>query len=198
MAQLLLLFPQPLDGLVPNGDFEEAPAKSNLKKTVIIGKYSLPKWEINGLVQYVSGGPQPGPAQDEVLRFSVPGQSSDLSLQTLYSSDGGDTYALAFKAVSEVVKLTFHNPGIQEDPSCGLWWMLWQSRRLFLPSNLVKNGGFETGPHLFKNFSTGVLLPPKQKDLISPLPGWIIESLKPVKYIDRKHFFVPLDLLQLN
>ncbi|KAJ6304057.1 hypothetical protein OIU77_017852 [Salix suchowensis] len=52
--------PPPLDGLVENGNFEEAPVKSNLRKTVIIGKYSLPKWEINGLVEYVSGGPQPG------------------------------------------------------------------------------------------------------------------------------------------
>ena len=57
--------------------------------------------------------------------------------------------------------------------------------------NLAKNGDFENGPHVFKNFSTGILLPPKQLDLISPLPGWIIESLKPVKYIDKKHFFVP-------
>lgn len=64
--------------------------------------------------------------------------------------------------------------------------------------NLAKNGGFEIGPHLFKNFSTGVLLPPKQKDLISPLPGWIIESLKPVKYIDRKHFFVPSGLAAIE
>ena len=61
----------------------------------------------------------------------------------------------------------------------------------FDTGNLVKNGGFEVGPHMFKNFSTGVLLPPRQLDQISPLPGWIIESLKPVKYIDRKHFFVP-------
>lgn len=45
---------------------------------------------------------------------------------------------------------------------------------------------------MFKNFSTGVLLPPKTLDQISPLPGWIIESLKPVKYIDRKHFSVPV------
>ena len=55
----------------------------------------------------------------------------------------------------------------------------------------MKNPGFETGPHVFKNFSTGVLLPPKIQDLISPLPGWIIESLKPVKYVDNKHFSVP-------
>lgn len=57
--------------------------------------------------------------------------------------------------------------------------------------NLVLNGNFEYGPHVINNFSNGVLLPPKQFDHISPLPGWIIESLKPVKYIDRRHFFVP-------
>ncbi|GAY65835.1 hypothetical protein CUMW_244130 [Citrus unshiu] len=202
--------PRYLDTLLPNGNFELSPKKSNLNKTVIIGKYSLPKWEISGLVEYISGEPQPGGfyfavprgvhavrlgneasisqnvrvkrgsiysltfgttrtcAQDEVLRVSVPGQLSDLPIQTLYSSSGGDTYAWAFKATSDVVKVMFHNPG-----------------------NLVKNRGFEIGPHTFKNFSTGVLLPPKLQDLISPLPGWIIESLKPVKYIDKKHFFFP-------
>lgn len=55
----------------------------------------------------------------------------------------------------------------------------------------MKNGGFEIGPHVYNNLSTGVLLPPKVQDLVSPLPGWIIESLKPVKYINKEHFFVP-------
>lgn len=55
----------------------------------------------------------------------------------------------------------------------------------------MKNGDFEIGPHVFKNFSTGVLLLPKIQDVASPLPAWIIESLKPVKYIDMKHFSVP-------
>ncbi|XP_065856482.1 protein TEEBE-like [Euphorbia lathyris] len=229
--------PKPLDGLVANGDFEQAPAKSNLKKTVIIGKNSLPKWEINGLVEYVSGGPQPGGfylaiprgahavrlgnegsisqdlilkpgstyaltigatktcAQDEVLEVMVPGQKSELPLQTLYSTDGGDTYALAFKAISRVVKVTFHNPGVQEDPACGPLLDAIAIKEMlafkYVKGNLVKNGGFETGPHVFNNFSTGVLIPPKQIDLISPLPGWIVESLKPIKYIDSKHFFVP-------
>lgn len=147
-------------GLLPNGDFETPPNKSNLNKTVIKGKYSLPKWEINGLVEYVSGGPQPGGfffpvprgdhavrlgneasisqtvrlrwrsiytlsfgatrtcAQDEVLRIEVGGQSANLSIQTLYSN-GGDTYAFTFRANRNVVKVTFHNPGIQEDPTCG-------------------------------------------------------------------------------
>lgn len=57
--------------------------------------------------------------------------------------------------------------------------------------NLVKNEGFEEGPHLLINSSHGVLLPPKQEDLTSPLPGWIIESLKAIKFIDSKHFNVP-------
>ncbi|KAL9411814.1 hypothetical protein AB3S75_045419 [Citrus x aurantiifolia] len=229
--------PRYLDTLLPNGNFELSPKKSNINKTVIIGKYSLPKWEISGLVEYISGGPQPGGfyfavprgvhavrlgneasisqnvrvkrgsiysvtfgttrtcAQDEVLRVSVPGQSSDLPIQTLYSSSGGDTYAWAFKATSDVVKVMFHNPGIQEDPTCGPLLDAVAIKEMlplkYTKGNLVKNGGFEIGPHTFKNFSTGVLLPPKLRDLISPLPGWIIESLKPVKYIDKKHFFVP-------
>lgn len=125
------------------------------------GRYALPKWEINGLVEYISGGPQPGGmyfpvaqgihavrlgneasisqtipvkngslyaltfsasrtcAQDEVLRVSVPPQTGDLPLQTLYCSNGGDTYAWGFRAKSNSVKVIFHNPGVQEDPACG-------------------------------------------------------------------------------
>lgn len=56
---------------------------------------------------------------------------------------------------------------------------------------MVKNPGFEEGPYRLVNSTNGVLLPPRQKDLRSPLPGWIIESLKAVKFIDSKHFNVP-------
>ena len=70
-------------------------------------------------------------------------------------------------------------------------WYLMEYIYKFLAGNLVKNGNFEIGPDIFKNFSTGILLPPHSLDAISPLPGWIVESLKPVKYIDSKHFFVP-------
>lgn len=148
-------------GLLPNGNFEEEPKPTDLKKTVLQGKYALPKWEITGLVEYIHGGPQPGGmyfpvahgvhavrlgneatvsqtipvkkgslyaltfgasrtcAQDEVLRISVPPQTGDLPLQTLYSSNGGDTYAWGFRATSNLAKITFHNPGLQEDPACG-------------------------------------------------------------------------------
>ncbi|CAN1132611.1 Protein DUF642 L-GALACTONO-1,4-LACTONE-RESPONSIVE GENE 2 [Linum perenne] len=235
-----LLTAKPLDRLLENGNFEESPNPRFLKKTVLQGKNSLPGWEINGLVEYISGGPQPGGmyfpvahgvhavrlgneayisqsmvvkpgslyaltfgasrtcAQNEVLRVSVPPQSGDLPLQTLYSSNGGDTYAWGFRATTSVVKVTFHNPGVQEDPACGPLIDAVAIKELFPPfptkGNLVKNHGFEEGPHRLLNTSSGVLLPPKQEDATSPLPGWIIESLKAVKFIDAKHFNVPFGL----
>jgi len=148
-------------GILPNGNFEITPLKSNMKGRQIIGANSLPHWEIAGHVELVSGGPQPGGfyfpvprgvhavrlgnlgtisqnvrvksglvysltfgatrtcAQDENIKVSVPGQANELPLQTVFSSDGGDTYAWAFKATSDVVKVTFHNPGVQEDRTCG-------------------------------------------------------------------------------
>ncbi|XP_020413951.1 uncharacterized protein LOC109947665 [Prunus persica] len=227
----------PLDGLLNNGNFEEPPKPTNLKKTVLIGKYALPKWEINGFVEYISGGPQPGGmyfsvahgvhavrlgneasisqtikvkpgslcaltfgasrtcAQEEVLRVSVPPQAGDLPLQTLYSSNGGDTYAWGFRATSNVVKMTFHNPGVQEDPACGPLLDAIAIKELFpaLPTrdNLVRNPGFEEAPHRLFNSSHGVLLPPKQLDVTSPLHGSIIKSLKAVKFIDSQHFNIP-------
>ncbi|KAL0397590.1 UNVERIFIED_CONTAM: hypothetical protein Scaly_0207400 [Sesamum calycinum] len=229
--------PAAFEGLLPNGNFEEKPKSTGIKKTVLEGKYALPKWEINGLVEYISGGPQPGGmyfpvaegihavrlgneasisqtipvnngslyaltfsasrtcAQDEVLRVSVPPQTGDLPLQTLYCSNGGDTYAWGFRAESNSVKVIFHNPGLQEDPACGPLLDAVVIKELKPPrptkENLVKNAGFEEGPHRLFNSSNGVLLPPKQQDLTSPLPGWMIESLKAVKFIDSTYYNIP-------
>ncbi|KAF2319612.1 hypothetical protein GH714_017581 [Hevea brasiliensis] len=150
-----------MEGFLKNGNFEQKPKPSDLNKTVLKGKYALPGWVTNGLVEYISAGPQPGGmyfavahgvhavrlgneasisqtipvkpgslyaltfgasrtcAQDEVLRVSVPPLSGDLPLQTLYSSNGGDTYAWGFRAKSNVANVIFHNPGVQEDPACG-------------------------------------------------------------------------------
>ncbi|KAL5543370.1 hypothetical protein UlMin_007154 [Ulmus minor] len=225
------------EGPLDNGNFEVQPKPSDLKKTVLIGKNALPKWEISGLVEYISGGPQPGGmyfpvahgvhavrlgneasisqnikvkpgslyaltfgasrtcAQEEVLRVSVPPQTGELPLQTLYDSNGGDVYAWGFRANSSFVKVTFHNPGVQEDPACGPLLDAVAIKEFFpvFPTrdNLVRNPSFEQGPHRLFNSSNGVLLPPKQEDATSPLPGWIIESLKAIKFIDSKHFHVP-------
>lgn len=56
---------------------------------------------------------------------------------------------------------------------------------------MLKNGNFEEGPYIFPGASWGVLIPPFIEDSHSPLPGWIIESLKAVKYVDSAHFSVP-------
>uniref|UniRef100_A0A1J3IDV0 DUF642 domain-containing protein n=1 Tax=Noccaea caerulescens TaxID=107243 RepID=A0A1J3IDV0_NOCCA len=225
------------EGYLRNGNFEEPPKKTDMKKTVLIGKTALPEWETTGFVEYIAGGPQPGGmyfpvahgvhavrlgneatisqklevkpgslyaltfgasrtcAQDEVLRVSVLPQSGDLPLQTLYNSFGGDVYAWGFIPKTSEITVTFHNPGVQEDPACGPLLDAVAIKELSPPTysrgNLVKNGGFEEGPHRLVNSTQGVLLPPKQEDVTSPLPGWIIESLKAVKFIDSKNFNVP-------
>lgn len=56
---------------------------------------------------------------------------------------------------------------------------------------MLKNGNFEEGPYVLPKTAWGVLIPPNIEDDHSPLPGWIIESLKAVKYIDLEHFSVP-------
>ncbi|KAJ8565067.1 hypothetical protein K7X08_001527 [Anisodus acutangulus] len=216
-----------LNDILENGDFEEGPKPSDLKKTVIIGKYSLPEWEISGIVEWVSAGRQPGGfyfpiprgihavrlgneaaisqyvnvkprviysltfgttrtcAQNEVLRVSAGGMSSDLPIQTLYSADGSDTYAWAFETTSDFVKIAFHNPGNQEDPTCGplIDHVAIKGMR---PITYTK-----AGPHVYKNFSTGVLILPLKQDKYSPIPGWMVQYVKPVKYIDSKNFVVP-------
>lgn len=55
----------------------------------------------------------------------------------------------------------------------------------------MKNGDFEEGPYILPKTSWGVLIPPNIDDSHSPLQGWIVESLKAVKYIDLDHFSVP-------
>lgn len=54
------------------------------------------------------------------------------------------------------------------------------------------NGNFEEGPLIFRNSLSGVLVPPTtDDDTNSPLPGWKVESLKAVKYIDAFHYSIP-------
>ncbi|KAH9290570.1 hypothetical protein KI387_034687, partial [Taxus chinensis] len=131
----------------------------------------------------------------ETLNVSVPPEAGELPMQTLYSSNGWDSYAWAFRAAYNVVDIILHNPGVAEDPACGPLIDAIAIKELFPPrytsGNLVKNGDFEEGPLVFRNNSVGVLLPPIDDDDRSPLPGWIMESLKSVKYIDAFHYAVP-------
>ncbi|KAG2545065.1 uncharacterized protein LOC120649371 [Panicum virgatum] len=137
-------------------------------------------------------------AQDENLRIAVaPSLSApaDIAVRTLYSGSSADTWAWGFRASSPVAQVTFANPGVQEDAACGPLIDAVAIKELPTPyptkDNLIKNPGFEIGPQVLKNSTVGVFLPPKQKDTTSPLPGWIIESLKAVRFIDAAHFSVP-------
>ncbi|XP_072054443.1 BIIDXI-like protein At5g11420 [Arachis hypogaea] len=60
-----------------------------------------------------------------------------------------------------------------------------------MTENILKNGEFEEGPYVFPNTSWGVLIPPNIEDSHSPLPVWMVEFLKAVRYIDSAHFSVP-------
>ncbi|KAJ6856452.1 hypothetical protein NC651_038165 [Populus alba x Populus x berolinensis] len=134
-------------------------------------------------------------AQEETLNISVSPEWGVLPMQTMYSSNGWDSYAWAFKALISPVEFVIHNPGVEEDPACGPLIDSVAITHLYPPrptnKNILKNGGFEEGPYVFPNTTWGVLIPPNIEDKHSPLPGWMVESLKAVKYIDVEHFSVP-------
>ncbi|GAA0150472.1 hypothetical protein LIER_37121 [Lithospermum erythrorhizon] len=139
-------------------------------------------------------------AQEERLNVSVfPSSHAHhwgiLPIQTMYGSNGWDSYAWGFIAESDLIELVIHNPGREKDPACGPLIDSVALKTLFPPrfstKNLLKNGNFEQGPYIFPKTSWGVLVPPHIEDDHSPLPGWMIESLKAVKYIDAEHHSVP-------
>ncbi|XP_015885914.2 protein DUF642 L-GALACTONO-1,4-LACTONE-RESPONSIVE GENE 2 [Ziziphus jujuba] len=225
------------DGLLDNGNFEWGPKATEMKGTVVIGRYAIPKWEISGFVEYIKSGQKQGDmllvvpegafavrlgneasikqkipvtkglyysltfsaartcAQEERLNVTVAPDSGVLPIQTLYSSNGWDSYSWAFQAESMEAEIIIHNPGVEEDPACGPLIDSVAIKALYPPrasnKNLIKNNGFEEGPYIFPNTSWGVLIPPNIEDDHSPLPGWMVESLKAVKYIDSDHFSVP-------
>ncbi|KAK6927492.1 protein of unknown function DUF642 [Dillenia turbinata] len=134
-------------------------------------------------------------AQEEKLNISVAPDWGVLPIQTLYSSNGWDSYAWAYKAEVDIAEIVLHNPGVEEDPACGPLIDSVAIRALYPPRatnmNLLKNGNFEEGPYIFPNTPWGVLIPPNIEDDHSPLPGWMVESLKAVKYLDSAHFSIP-------
>ncbi|KAM7513236.1 hypothetical protein LguiB_012111 [Lonicera macranthoides] len=134
-------------------------------------------------------------AQEEKLNVSVAPDSGVLPMQTLYNSNGFDSYAWAYQADFDEVEIVIHNPGVEEDPACGPLIDNIAMKALYPPKatnkNLLKNGDFEEGPYVFPNTSWGVLIPPNIEDDHSPLPAWMVESLKAVKYVDSDHFSVP-------
>uniref|UniRef100_A0A0C9QSB8 TSA: Wollemia nobilis Ref_Wollemi_Transcript_12074_1311 transcribed RNA sequence n=1 Tax=Wollemia nobilis TaxID=56998 RepID=A0A0C9QSB8_9CONI len=134
-------------------------------------------------------------AQLESLNVSVPPAAGTLDLQTLYNSEGWDSYAWGFRADADKSEVVFLNPGLEDDPTCGPLIDAVAIKKTPQPDhsdeNLVTNGDFEEGPYMFSKSSLGVLLPPNLDAATSPLPSWTVESSKAVRYVDSSHFDVP-------
>lgn len=72
-------------------------------------------------------------AQLESLNISMPPTSQTIDLQTLYSVDGWNSYALAYQAESDDARVVFKNPGMEEDPTCGPILDNVAIKKLFIP-----------------------------------------------------------------
>ncbi len=86
------------DGLLPNGNFEEAPAVWAVVGNVIVGADLLPKWKISGLVEYVSSGDEHNqmlvevPDNGHAVRLGNDGMIS----QEITGLKKGSFYSLSF------------------------------------------------------------------------------------------------------
>lgn len=58
-------------------------------------------------------------AQEERLNISVTHDFGVIPIQTMYGSDGWDSYSWAFKAGGPEIEILIHNPGREEHPACG-------------------------------------------------------------------------------
>ena len=91
-------------------------------------------------------------AQEEKLNVSVSPNSEPrdwgiLPMQTMYSSNGWDTYAWAFQADGPEVEISIHNPAVEkEDVACG---PLIDSVALKLLSNPKRPKGTDTSVYDF-------------------------------------------------
>ncbi|ONM10547.1 hypothetical protein ZEAMMB73_Zm00001d034547 [Zea mays] len=113
---------QDAEGMLINGNFETAPRRLN--KTLIVGRHSLPGWTVQGHVEYVSGGPQPGG-----MFFAVPHGVHALRLGSRASASQnvtvrpGALYALTFAATRTCAQdeaLRVATPGTAATAPC--WW----------------------------------------------------------------------------
>jgi len=81
--------------LLPNGNFEQVPPKSQLNGTRLMGRYAIPHWEISGFVEYIGSGQKQGdmllpvPEGAYAVRLgneaSIRQQLTDLAPRTHYS-----------------------------------------------------------------------------------------------------------------
>uniref|UniRef100_J3LZ70 DUF642 domain-containing protein n=1 Tax=Oryza brachyantha TaxID=4533 RepID=J3LZ70_ORYBR len=108
-------------GLLPNGNFEEAPDESQMNGTRVTGRYAIPKWEISGFVEYIGSGQKQGDMLLPVPEgaYAVR-QGNEASVRQRLALTPGMHYSVTFSATrtcaqSELLNITA-TPEIGEVP----------------------------------------------------------------------------------
>ncbi|PAN38867.1 hypothetical protein PAHAL_7G203100 [Panicum hallii] len=87
------------DGLLPNGNFEQAPPKSQLHGTRVMGRYAIPHWEISGFVEYIGSGQKQGdmllPVPEGAYAVRL---GNEASIQQRIALTRGAHYSITFSA----------------------------------------------------------------------------------------------------
>ncbi|CAN6235488.1 unnamed protein product [Urochloa humidicola] len=87
------------DGLLPNGNFEQMPPKSQLNGTRVMGRYAIPQWEISGYVEYIGSGQKQGdmllPVPEGAWAVRL---GNDASIQQRITVTRGAAYSITFSA----------------------------------------------------------------------------------------------------
>ncbi|KAG8077208.1 hypothetical protein GUJ93_ZPchr0007g5108 [Zizania palustris] len=88
------------DGLLPNGNFEEGPARSDMVNgSVVRGANAIPRWETSGFVEYIESGQKQGdmllvvPHGAHAVRLG-----NDASIRQRLAVARGAYYAVTFSA----------------------------------------------------------------------------------------------------
>jgi hypothetical protein len=85
--------------LLPNGNFEQAPPKSQLHGTRVMGRYAIPHWEISGFVEYIGSGQKQGdmllPVPEGAYAVRL---GNEASIQQRIALTRGAHYSVTFSA----------------------------------------------------------------------------------------------------
>jgi hypothetical protein len=99
MSVLTTRFNGSCSGLLPNGNFEEAPPKSQLNGTRVMGRNAIPHWEISGYVEYIGSGQKQGdmllPVPEGAYAVRL---GNEASIQQRLPVTPGAHYSITFSA----------------------------------------------------------------------------------------------------
>ncbi|CAM0904033.1 unnamed protein product [Alopecurus aequalis] len=104
------------DGLLPNGNFEERPDKSQLNGTIVTGRNSIPQWEVSGFVEFIESGQQLGdmilPVPEGACAVRL---GNDASIRQKISVTRHTDYSITFSAARTCAQAEELNVSVMPD-----------------------------------------------------------------------------------